>query len=350
MRGLTLLCLFALALSACGRTHADVAATVVGTMTSIAVTDTATLTPPPPSATVTPTIGPTQTSTAVSPLVTHRWNQSEPLITLDIYGGDGGCNFIGSLPQRFTLMPDGSLYMLEFIGYTDLLDLKANTLSRGSTCRLLNSVDQAGFFDYDPATYIPNPARWSPWIMGAGHTAISVQAWRSNAVDLYGVDAFIGTQEYYERTGEPCPLCRHEGMFPTILPALRNTYKLLSGYKPEGLRVYVPVRVGVWIAPGMDADKWDAVDWPLQSPSVADLALLPADPNGAPVAILTGTKAVEVEKMFNQKINICGMVVMNGFDIYRVFARPLLPNEYPSKPLPRVSLSCSPSDGVLPMP
>ncbi len=45
MRKLTLLCLFALALSACGRTHADAAATAVGTSTSIALTDTATLPP-----------------------------------------------------------------------------------------------------------------------------------------------------------------------------------------------------------------------------------------------------------------------------------------------------------------
>ena len=348
MRMFTLLCLLALAVSACTPTQADVVATP--SSTSIAATDTATLTPPSPTPTVTPTLSPTETSTPGPPLVAHKWSQSDPLITLDLYGGDGGCNFVGYLPPRFTLMPDGSLYTLEVIGYTDLLDLKTTALSRGNTCKLLNSVDQAGFFDYDPSTYIPDPARWSPWIMGAPHTAISVEAWRSNAIDLYGVEAFVGAQEYYERTGEVCPLCTNPEFFPAILPALRNTYKLLSGYQPGSLRPYQPQRVGVWIAPGIDADKWDAVDWPLKSLSVADLASLPADPNGAPVAILTGAKAAAVETMFGQKINACGMVVMDGFDIYRVFARPLLPNEYPSTPLRQVSLSCSPADGRLPTP
>ena len=293
---------------------------------------------------------PTLTSTPVPPLVAHQWSQSDPLITLDIYGGDGGCNFVGTLPARFTLMPDNSLYMLEGIGSTDFLDLKTTALSRGNTCKLLNSIDQAGFLDYDPRTYIHDPSRWGAMIAGAGHTAISVQAWRSNAIDLYGVAAFIYFQDYHERTEGSCLPCTHLDGFPIILPALRNTYKLLSGYRPEGLRTYEPVRIGVWIAPGVDSDKWDVVNWPLKSPSVADLASLPADPNGAPVAILTGTKAAAVEKMFNQKINDCGMVVMNGFNIYRVFARPLLPNEYPSEPLQQFSLSCSPSDGQLQLP
>jgi hypothetical protein len=143
----------------------------------------------------------------------------------------------------------------------------------------------------------------------------------ADAIISVGVYEFIGTQEYYERTGEPCPLCTNPESFPVILPALRNTYKLLSGYQPGSLRPYQPQRVGVWIAPDIDADKWDAVDWPLSSPSVADLASLPADANGTPVAILTGSRAAAVETMFGQKINVCGMVVMNDLDIYRVFVR-----------------------------
>ncbi len=293
---------------------------------------------------------PTLTSTPVPPLVAHKWSQGEPLITMDNYGGDGGCSFIGFLPRHFTLMPDGSLYLLQRNGDTDLLDINTARLSRGDSCRLLNSIDQAGFFDYDPSTYVHNPARWSPQIMGAGHTAISVQAWRSNTIDLYGLDAFIWAQESYEARGEPCPYCANPEHFPVILPGLRNTYKLLSHYQPVSLRPYQAERVGVWIAPGIDADKWDAVPWPLRSPSVAELASLPADPNGAPATVLTGVQAVQVEEMFGRKINDCGIIVMNGFEIYRVFARPLLPNEYVSSPLPKVSLSCAPADGLLETP
>ena len=219
-----------------------------------------------------------------------------------------------------------------------------------STCQLLNSIDQAGFFDYDEHTYAIDH-RTPPMIYGAGNTAISVQAWRSNTIDLYGVDAYIHFQEARDGLdkGDVCIECLSPE-FPTILPALRNTDKLLSHFGPADLQPYQSGRVGIWMVPGTNSDKWSAVRWPLKSPSVAELASRMQYAAGNPVAILTGANAVEINRNFGRAISVCGMVVMNGFDIYRVFSLPLLPTEYGYSPLPKVSLSCSPSDGVLPMP
>ena len=299
----------------------------------------------PDTPTVSATLIPTLTSTPVPPLVAHQWSQGDPLVTMDQYGqGDGGCTFTGSLPITLTLMPNGTLYVLEWSSDGLSSQIRTTKLSGDNTCQLLNSIDQAGFFDYDPATYVRDAEHWYPPVAGMGFTAISVQSWRSNSIELYGAAVFIQAQEQVD-----CKLCMSPD-FPAILPALRKTYDLLTGYKHLAMQTYQPDRVGVWIVPGTDPDKWDAVDWPLSSPSVADLASLPEDPNGAPVTILTGVKAAAVEKMFGQKINDCGLVVMNGFDIYRVFARPLLPNEYAAAPLPKVSLSCSPADGAIQTP
>ncbi len=349
MRNLSLLVGWALVVAACA-TPPTPATTPTPVSTPVAVTDTATVALPTLTQTITPIPSPTQTSTPVPPLVVHHWTQRDPLITMNLHWGDGGCTFVDALPANFTLLPNGNLYVLGFIGNTGMLQIKTTTLSRASTCQLLNSIDQAGFFDYDEHTYAIDH-RTPPMIYGAGNTAISVQAWRSNAIDLYGVDAYIHFQEARDGLdkGDVCIECLSPE-FPTILPALRNTDKLLSHFGPADLQPYQSGRVGIWMVPGTDSDKWSAVRWPLKSPSVAELASRMQYAAGNPVAILTGANAVEINRNFGRAISVCGMVVMNGFDIYRVFSRPLLPTEYGYSPLPKVSLSCSPSDGVLPMP
>src|SRR5258708_3301466 len=129
-----------------------------------------------PSLTFAPTSSPTQVSTPVPPLVSHEWKQSDPLISFGGSGGDGGCGFKGYLPTGFPLLPNGQLYTLGWNGDFKTYEIETTTLSRQNTCNLLNSIDQTGFFDYDPSTYIRDPQNWFPPVLGAGTTDISVHA------------------------------------------------------------------------------------------------------------------------------------------------------------------------------
>jgi hypothetical protein len=185
-------------LAACGSTPAATAApTVTETAEAVAtLKNTPSSTPTRfHSVTSLPTLAPTGTptsvltSTPVPTLVAHEISQSEALVVLESYGGDGVCHPIPNTPELI-LFPDGELFINRF-SYEQQVFLKQRAqLSRQETCKLLNSIDQAGFFDYDPATYISDPVNW-PLIMGMDTTRITVQTWRSNSVDLYGLDDFI---------------------------------------------------------------------------------------------------------------------------------------------------------------
>ncbi len=289
----------------------------------------------------------TQTSTPVPTLITHEWIPNEPLIIFGGSGGDGGCGFEGTLPEGFTLLSNGELYVLNWNNDLSTYEIKSTTLSRQNTCNLLNSIDQAGFFDYDPSTYINDPEHWSPPIMGIGRTHISVQAWRSNSVDLYGLGAFINrTDEIKETWGcGDCP----DLQFPTILPSIRKTFQVLANYEPPNLEIYQSARIGLWV--DTYAETSDTVVWSLKSIKLSQIVSPEGYIGDSPNIILTGADAKTVYQLFNQSINVCGINVTEGDKVYRVFARPLLPNEFLSEPpAPSNALSCTPSDGWVEIP
>lgn len=303
------------------------------------------------SETYTPTTTPTQTSTPVPTLVAHEWTPIEPLISFGGFGGDGGCGLLDALPIRFTLLSNGELYILDWNSNSRTYEIKSSTLSRQSTCKLLNSIDQAGFFDYDPDTYISDPEHWYPPVMGAGHTYISVQAWRSKSVSLSGLGDFVdGVDEIKEAWG--CPNCPPLA-FPTILPSLRKTYHLLANYKVENLGIYQSDRLGLWVDTRYidDAKSTDKINWPLKSVKLSKIIFPDTHEDNKPNAVLTGTNAKAIYQLFNQNIIQCGIFVTEDNKVYRVFARPLLPNEYLSEtPKPSAVLSCSPADGWVEVP
>ena len=302
-----------------------------------------------PIETLTPTVSPTQTSTPVPTLVAHEWIPSEPLIAFGGSGGDGGCGFEGTLPIRFTLLSNGELYVLDWNNDLSTYEIKSTTLSRQNTCNLLNSIDQAGFFDYDPSTYISDPQNWYPPILGAGTTHISVQAWKSNSVDLYALGSFISKMdELKKEQATPCTNCQVLE-YPTILPSIRKTYQLLAKYEPANLEIYQSERIGLWVS--AYAEKHDTVAWSLKSVKLSQIISPDGNFDNNPNSILTGANAKSVYELFNQSINVCGINVTEGDKVYRVFARPLLPNEYLSEPpIPSNSLSCTPSDGWVEIP
>ncbi len=296
----------------------------------------------------------TPTSTPVPPLVAHEWTQSEPLITFSrSEGGLRGFGFWDAYPIDFTLLPSGDLYVLRWDEHYSAAQILATTLSRQATCNLLNSIDQAGFFDYDPSSYT-DPSRYMtaypdslhpgerlmPGPTDVGFTRISVQAWRANTVALYNLTGSLSVERENQLKGTPAPV------FPNILPAIRDTFRLLDQYQPPDMHALEPGRLGVWL---MGAYKYDGthdyMEWPLKSSPLAAAASEGRFGGGEPSMILTGADATRVYDALGGNPPGGGTAIREGDKVYLVFARPLLPNEFNANPLPEVSLSCSPADG-----
>ncbi len=277
-----------------------------------------------------PTAIPMLTGTPVPPLVAHEWSQSAPLITYGkAFGGLNWDRFDAVYPMDLTLLPSGDLYLLRTKENRQADEILTTTLSRQATCNLLNSIDQAGFFDYDPSSY----GRQSP--MDAGTTYISVHAWRANSVSLYDLYDVLD-----QETRNP----PDRG----ILSAIRDTYHLLDRYQPPGpLHALELERLGVWL---MGQGDNDLTEWPLKSDPLAAVAPTDRRVSGPPSMILTGANATQVYDAFHQRILRHGMSFQEHGLLYAVFARPLLPNEFNSSPLPKVSMSCSPLDGWIQAP
>jgi len=298
--------------------------------------------------TYTSTIGPTQTSTQVPALVSHEWIPQDPLIIFGGSGGDGGCGFEPDLPQYFIVLSTGELFITDWNDALQTDQIRTTKLSRQTTCNLLNSIDQAGFFDYDPSTYISDQQKLYSLVMGAGSNYISVQAWRFNSVSLYDLGEFLNMDEIKKAVGTPCAKCPNFE-FPIILPSLRKTYELLDKYKPAELHNYQSANLGLWIDTYPQSNE-DIV-WPLKSIDLSKIVSPTGESSNKPNIILYGSDAATVFRLFNRAINVCGVTMIQDAKKYRVFVRPLLPNEFQStKPIQTNTLSCSPSDGWVNIP
>lgn len=309
---------------------------IVGTQLAIPTitqitTPSLTTTPVPPS------ITPTQTSTPVLPLISREWMPKTALITFSNLGGDGGPRYKMYLPNDFTLLSNGELYISSWDYESGVVNIQSTILSRQKICNLLNSIDQAGFFDYDPSIYEKES---HGVIFGAEVTQISVQAWGTNSVSLYALDSFMEEQA-------KCSNCTN--LRPIILPSIRKTYLLLKNYQPENLVTYQSDRLGVWV--DAFADSESPTEWSVKSVKLSGLISEDGDSNNEPNTILTGIKAKTVYKLFNQTIHPSGLTFREGNKTYTVFARPLLPNEFISNPeITTGTLGCSPSDGWVTIP
>jgi len=216
------------------------------------------------------------------------------------------------------LLPNGDLYLLRPIDnlrYTIL----TTTLSRQAACHLLNSIDQAGFFDYDPLSYHGSEGTDGSW------TLISVQAWREMSVDHYNFTSSLWEEARHQLSGWP----PHQF---TILPAVRATYRLLDEYSPSpgALHLLKPERLGVWGYAAESAGSNDYIEWPLSSRPLTALGSALREPfwGSPPAMFLTREDAARVYDALGETFNIRGTLVREGDRCYQVFARPLLPNEF----------------------
>lgn len=139
---------------------------MVDYLTQKALTPTHTDTPVP---TLTPSLTPTQ----VAPLQAHTFVPEDLLIEMTIGCGDGGCDRPFANNPILYLYANGLL-----VKFPDWDEAPVYTyLSRKEMCRVLNTIDQTGFFDYDDGEY------QSPWD-GGGGLYFNISTWESNSTAL----------------------------------------------------------------------------------------------------------------------------------------------------------------------
>jgi len=213
-----------------------------------------------PWLTITPV--PSPSSTPQPPLQAHTFPVHTVLASLWIGGGDGA--FVENPPEML-LYGDGLLVVRSTKHETSWnLDgqLKGRILSRQEICRLLNTIDQSGFFDYDPASF------GELMTDGASSGNIAVNAWRTNSTGQQYLWKWVyeGTDWYVEE----CRINQSECIPPpTILPALSSTYKLLNEYDPGGLQPLPVESLLIWLV-----DPWSdepGKTWPIETPSLHQL-------------------------------------------------------------------------------
>lgn len=301
-----------------------------------------------PTLTLTPTV--TLTSTPVPALVAHTWQTDAVLLLHDVRGGDG---FSYPYPPQLVLYADGRLFKLDYVKVDDgyLSQILTQQLDQQQVCQILNSIDQYGFFDYDPSTYVYDLYGGEPTVL------LRVNAWRSNEVSLLGLNSIMrpnGISEYTEaRNGLPAPI---------ILPAIAKTYDFILNQIGDNLQPYEPERLGVWVESRF-VSRHPRKPWPLIAPKLADLYDQFSDIQNKDGfgSVLRGEDAKSVYELLDE--SIAKDEFTDGVYQYGVFARPLLPYEAPPSlfgirseipapefPKPEYQLSCSPEDGVLNIP
>lgn len=323
---------------------------------------------PTPSLTPFPTLTISPTSTLQPSLTEHQWRPERVLISLEFTPGDGG-GFAPRAPS-FILYADGSMFTTRFLeidhDYKEQLLFKK--IGRKEICQNLNTLDQIGFLDYNPESYIFTDG--GPQIQGAGSASIRVNAWKAQEGHYYELPLYIGPN-FPDSLASILDLKNQKG-FPVISPALRNAYYFLSEYSAEGFEIYKPDRLAVWIRP-LEQDSIDYVEsnenpkeWAQNAPSLTSMfAKIDYGNNDASFRylVLTGRNANVVYHFLNESFGADYYYELknNGERVYYVLsARPVLPYELPlgytsqipapGSVKPDFKLTCYPSDGVLPTP
>jgi len=311
--------------------------------------------------TFTPILIPVFTGTPVPTLAVHVWKSNLIVVKMSAGGGEGGSglNFY-SFPFSLLILSDGQVFT-----YNKQGQIVTAKLSQTELCSLLNTIDQFGFFDYDTKSYLSDGEPTD--FYASFYTSIEVNAWRSMSIALPNLESNAEGQLLGE---DNCRFC--SSPMPTILPALWNTYWFLSRYAPNGLELYQPDRLAVWIARRWEGQPEDR-QWPLTSPTLKQLyyqTLAGTQPFAqlGDSAVIEGKSAATLFNLFKNTdasifVEDGGLWFSDGKDAYLVYERPLLPYEAPilaghyqaiipdpTLHIPPTTLSCQPSDGVLAMP
>lgn len=288
---------------------------------------------PIPSETSTP--AGTPTSPPVPPLTQHQWHPQPVLISFGFFAGDGG---VGG-PPDFTLLGNGTLYVYQTGG------LHKTELPREEVCRLLNTIDQAGFFAYDPSVI-----NYDLMGDGAGGGFMEVNAWETQHFFLMELSLYVN--------GE----IEDEGYYmPPVLPPIVDTYRLLDSYRPSSLQPSNDDKTVVFIRESslQDTFGYEVMPWP---ESLFSLSTYHDNSGCVDVAsrVLTTNEALAIRKLDTSWIN---SFFSEGDRIFHISFTTVLPFEQfpacvremwpPSQlvvpDLPE-TISCSPEDGLVPIP
>jgi hypothetical protein len=306
---------------------------------------------PTKTQTAAPTASPIPTSTLTStpqpPLQAHTWEVKPVLAQVFTGHGDGCCFW--SNPPELILYANGLFIRSQNLGKFRF-QVMERKLKRQEMCRLLNAIDQAGFLDYEPTIY-RDP------MDGLPSTNIHVNAWKS--MDVWGQILGYWIYEGSDWWRKECPDAECADP-PIILPALSNTFKLLDKYDPGGLTRFSPSQMMVWVFPPeewwySEEDVMNPKKWLVSQISLQELYDL-ASANDNYLAIIDDPAVVRA-----LDAGMVSGVYRQGDLTAAVFMRPLLPYEKPGgygaiDPQPGevvpvgTTLSCSPEDGVLPIP
>jgi hypothetical protein len=170
-------------------------------------------------------------------LTAHEWQPAPILISFGTFAGDGGV----SGPPELTLLGDGNLYVNEGG------ELYKGELQEEEVCKLLNTIDQSGFFAYDPRVI-----NYDFMGDGGGGGYMNVDAWQSQHFYLMDLEAYVN--------GE----VDDEGRYsPPILNPIVDTFRLLESYRPSQLQ---PANGRIEILnirePWFDISEFEVLPWP----------------------------------------------------------------------------------------
>jgi len=250
----------------------------------------------------------------------------------------------------FLLLADGQLIVRSCT--LDVCTYQTSQLESKQVCALLNTIDQAGFYDYDPASFTsPQPSTHKVFIQ--------VSAWRSLSIEVDQLDQWLSDPNWLDKQLN----CKNCVAHPTILPALSNTYYLLKNFRPQKLDPYQPQQMAVWLsAPWIEGTP---VAWLLDAPTLSDLYNRSHCPGSdqTQAVVLQGDESTRVSEYLNQMLGEgYAPIFTEGSLKLQVVNQWLLPFESPAgcaagstpaavtpAPAQVYNLSCSPADGLVPV-
>lgn len=295
---------------------------------------------------VIPTIDRWTTPTSVPQLQSHTWKPNQVLIDFGHYGGDAPIAFHrGDNPPALILYADGRLIFenkIDQFSYEPMMTI----LERDEMCRILNTIDQTGFFDYQQTSVLP-------LVMGSSGSYINVNAWKSHLIDFQYMRDFVQCVNVGE--SEHCNSVTES----TNYLALVQAFSFLDSYSREDLKPYIPEKYVVYLYESIHySEEASYLDWPYSSLAISELVSLRIDEKS-----LYRPLIIDVQNVPDWINNLPNDVYIENGKIYGVHVRPLWPYEYlpvdsnwnlsipdPAIPPPNFTLSCSPEDGILPIP
>jgi hypothetical protein len=296
----------------------------------------------------TPVADPTATAAEVEVSAAEGWEVPPVLAVLAQSGGYSTIEFLWSRLPELVLYADGRIITARIDeSRTDTFAylLHEGQLPPADLCSFLLEFEGNGFLAFDPNEY-EEPIN----LADASTTTIIVNASRRQKVEAYGLDVLavlVWESENGNAEALPPPLLEAYNFAEAVPAPLLEAYNFLKGYEISNAHPYQPERLALMLMEMPDAT--DALEWPLEEPTLATLASQASQAsNQQQVTLLEGEAALRLHEFFNGELS---KLFTDGKLSYFITARPLLPLEswdandswpkttfYPETP--STSLSC----------